>query len=216
MRDRRNRLVAASAILALSGTACLWPMTMPALFLPGQALEQIDFEGDAVSRSPGGFEASSDGWTVADSPTAASGSQVLVRSGATSSELRIAKAIGARSLGGEVSVRVFLGSAGAGFACRVGKTESYLVLLEPEAPRVVLYRQAGETRTLLTSRSVGESKGRWARLGIRCEPSRVAAYIDGEPMAQTRTPSGAAIDLALYVEGGVVAQFDDLRYAARR
>ena len=204
-------------ILVLSVAACLpWTVSMPPLFAAGESIQEVDFESNAISRTPSEFEASSEGWAVANSPTAVSGFQVLVRDGAAPSDLKVAGTSGSRRVEGEVGVRVLLGSAGAGIACATGEAESYLVILEPEAERVALYRRTGETRTLVTSHPISEKKGSWSRVGIQCDPSRVVGYWGGKRVMQTRATIGAAVTLALRAEGGVVAQFDDLKYAAQR
>jgi hypothetical protein len=153
---------------------------------------------------------------VVDSPTATSGTQVLVRGGDDSAVLAVKETAGVTSAAGEVAVRVLLGSSGAGLACGgSGNRPEHLLKIEPNAARMALYRKTDDSMKVVDQTPAPVLKGEWARLGIRCEADRVVGYLDGKPVVRDRAAAGA-IDLALYADAGVTAQFDDLTYWAKK
>jgi hypothetical protein len=185
------------------------------LFPPSRAVEEIDFEADSLNQLPTGLEPSSHGrWAVADSPTAVSGTQVVVRRGDAPSTLQVKEAIGSAAIGGEVSLRVLLGASGAGIACGTNHEGGYILKAEPAEGRVALYR-GGNGGALLAAEPAAVEKGKWLRLGILCETDRVIGYFDGKPVLE-RNEALERANLALYADPGVTAQFDDLRYAVER
>jgi hypothetical protein len=175
-------------------------------------VKKVDFENDALAESPEGFETRLGRWSVADSPTAASGVQVLVRGGEGAGELILKDAEGVTAAGGEVAVRVFLGTPGAGIWCDGDRGQAgYLLKLEPDARRVALYRTSADSMTAVDQVAVAAPKGEWRRLGILCQSDRVIGYLDGEPAVRNQGPM-PPFDLALYADPGVTAQFDDFKY----
>lgn len=203
-------------LLAATLPSCFWrTAAAPPLFSAGEAVERIDFEEEAPGRPAGGFESRSGNWLVADSPTAASGFQVLAWHGEKAEKLAVKVGGGSRRIAGEVSLRVLLGASGAGIGCEADRGDGYLVKLEPAAHRLALYRRSGDSTTLLASAPTSREKGAWSRLGIACGPDLVVGYLDGKPVVETRGLLANA-RLALYADGGIVAHFDDLRYAARK
>lgn len=187
----------------------------PQLF-SGANVAKVDFESDSLNQPPDGFETRLGQWAVVDSPTATSGTQVVARAGDGPASLALKNAEAVRSAGAEVSVRIFLGAAGAGLVCE-GKEggAGYTLKLEPNTGRVALYRKTGEAQVLVGQARVGTRKGAWARLGLRCEPNRVTAYVDGKATLRDRGAMGA-FDLGLCADAGVTAQFDDVAYWASR
>jgi hypothetical protein len=187
----------------------------PALFPASQLVSRLDFETDALNQPPRGLVARSTGrWAVADSPHAVVGSQVVVRRGDEASLLALERAEAAERVSGEVSVRVLLGPSGAGIACETGESEGFVVKAEPDAGRVALYRRSPGGLELVGSEPAEIRKGEWVRLGIRCEPKVVLAYLDGRAVLR-RPVGGDRPRLALYADADVTAQFDDLRYLAK-
>jgi hypothetical protein len=187
----------------------------PQLF-SGAGIAKVDFENDALSQPPEGFDARLGQWTVADSPTATSGNQVVVRGGESAASLALKNAEAVRSAGGEVSVRIFLGTAGAGIECGAREGGSgYALKLEPETRRIALYRKTGEALALVGQAAVSTPKGAWARIGLRCDNRQVTAYVDGKAKLRDRAGVGT-FDLGLCADPGVTAQFDDLAYWASR
>lgn len=188
----------------------------PALFPSSASVASVDFERDSLSRAPQGFDARLGRWAVADSPTAVSGSQVVVGRGPGAASLAVQNVQAAHTAVGEVAVRVFIGAPGAGLAC--GGSDSgvgYLLRLEPAAARIGLYRKNGEALALVGETPLATPKGEWVRIGIRCEDDRVIGYVDGKP--RISAPAGLpAFDLALWADPGVTAQFDDLRYWSKK
>jgi hypothetical protein len=186
-------------------------VTPPPLFSSSQAIVQLDFEKDTLNAPPSNLEPrSKDHWAVVDSPQAVSGSQVVVRRGDSLSVLAVRDR--ADRVGGEVSVRVLLGDSGAGLACETDDAGGFLLEVDPGAAQLVLFSRRGEERTVVETRPASVGKGIWARLGLRCEPDLVVGYLDGKAMVRQAAPLGRA-RLALWADGGVTAQFDDLRYA---
>lgn len=179
-------------------------------------VQRIDFEDGALHEPPEGFETRLGRWSVADSPTAASGTQVLVRGGDGAAVLVLKDASGVAAAAGEVAIRVFLGTSGAGIWCDADQGNAgYLLKLEPDAQRIALYRKSGDSMTAVDQATVSAPKGEWTRLGILCENDRVIGYLDGKPAVMNRGPM-SAFDLALYADPGVTAQFDDFKYWAAR
>jgi hypothetical protein len=186
----------------------------PPLFGARDPVERSDFEGDAINHAPQGFEVRSGEWVVVDSPTAASGYQVLVRRGKEAARLVVK---GSRSEGGvrgEVAVRLLVGNPGAGIACEGGGAESYMVRAEHETKRAALYRREGESLSLVAAEALPLDQNQWARLGIACGAGGVVAYLNGRPIARVAATLGR-VALVLEADPEVVAQFDDLRYATR-
>ncbi len=62
------------------------------LFPSKASVQRFDFEHDTLHQPPDGFEARSGQWSVVDSPTATSGTQVLVRGGEGSGLLAVKEA----------------------------------------------------------------------------------------------------------------------------
>jgi hypothetical protein len=184
----------------------------PALFPDKTTVERFDFEQDALNQTPEGFEARLGHWSVADSPTSLSGTQVLVRGGENPALIVVKNAEQVRAAAGEVGVRVFLGPTGAGLGCdEKGSDNGHYLKLEPTAGRVGLYRKSGEELTLVDQIPLTAPKGEWARLGILCEAGRVIGYVNGKPVLRDRSGVGS-FELALFADAGVTAQFDDLKY----
>ena len=218
MFDARTRQTVFVFVLTLaSSCALLSPMTpVPTLFPEKASVEEFDFERDTLSQPPDGFETRHGRWSVADSPTSLSGTQVLVRGGEDAAVLAVKNSSEVRVAAGEVSVRVFLGSSGAGLGCAGGAGgDGYVVKLEPTAGRVALYRMTGDSLAVAAETPLPTPKGEWARLGIRCEANRVIGYVDGKPLLRDRSTVGS-FGLALFADAGVTAQFDDLKYWARK
>ena len=220
-RLRQVRRLSGFALLALTLAAtssCALVSSIrgaPPLFAGGPSVQQFDFEEGALHAPPEGFEARLGHWAIADSPTAASGNQVLVRDGDGAAMLVVKDAEGVSAAAGEVSVRVFLGASGAGISCDAGQKVGYSLKLEPEAARIALYRRTADVTTLVDHVSTSVPKGEWARIGIRCDSDRVVGYLDGKPVVKARG-SIAEFDLALYADPGVAVQFDDLKFWASR
>ena len=217
LERRTNVLLPVLVTVITASCATLSPMTpAPALFPERAALVQIDFEQDTLSQPPDGFEPRSGNWTVADSPTSLSGTQVLVRGGDDAGVLAIKNSEEAHEAAGEVGVRVFLGSSGAGLGCdgRNG-APSYLLKLEPTAGRVALYEKSGDSLSMAAQTPLARPKGEWSRLGILCDAHQVVGYVDGKPLLRDRSNVGS-FELALFTDPGVTAQFDDLKYWAKK
>jgi hypothetical protein len=221
MRSRARRFasaIAASLALVAVGSCAVVPSEVktPLLFPAGDDVKKIDFEHGALNASPEGFETRLGRWSVADSPTAASGAQVLVRDGKSAGELILKDAEGVTAAGGEVAVRVFLGAPGAGIWCDADRGKAgYLLKLEPDARRIALYQTSADSMTAVGQVAVDVPKGEWSRLGLLCERDRVIGYVDGKPAVENRG-SMPPFDLALYADPGVTAQFDDFEYWAAR
>jgi hypothetical protein len=198
--------VALVAVLALGSCALVRPA--PPLFPSSAAVERRDFEADALGRPPTGLE-SSGAWSVADSPGAVSGRQVVVHKSDAPSELRV-KEDKSHAAAGEVSVRIVLGSAGAGIACDADDGAT-IMKIEPDARRVVLYRRQGASTRILAEAPAALEKSKWVRLGIACGPEATVGYLDGKRVVRAAAARGP-VSIALYTDGGVIAQFDDLRY----
>ncbi len=207
--------VAIAVVCGCGFVSSLGPM--PVLFPTSAGVESVDFEQDSLNQTPDGFDVKLGRWVIADSPTAASGNQVLVCGGSGAASLAVKNAEAADTAGGEVAVRVFLGAPGAGLACNgaEGGGTGYFLRLEPASGRIALYRKNGEALTLVGQTPLATPKGEWARIGIRCEDDRVIGYVDGKP----KISEGAGLstfDLALWADPGVTAQFDDLRYWSKK
>lgn len=188
-----------------SGCATLLPVDPP---LPtGVKVSGFDFEATVLNGLPPGLRPELGRWAVANSPSAVSGTQIVVHEGDDDSQLSVEAAAGARRVGAEVSVRVLLGPSGAGLACEAG--ERYSVKAEPEASRIGLY----EGSTLLQEGSLAAQKGEWVRLGIVCDENGVIGFVDGKSVVRGRRKL-AAVSLGLYADAGVTVQFDDLRFTA--
>jgi hypothetical protein len=201
------QLSACSRIASIAGA--------PSLFANQGAVQKFDFEQDTLHELPDGFDAPLGRWAVADSPNAASGTQVLVRGGDNAAVLAVKEAGGASSASGEVAVRVFLGSSGAGFSCARGAEPGHLLKIEPSLGRIGLYRKSADAPTLVDQAKISVTKGEWVHLGIRCDKDRVIGYLDGKPIVRDRA-TVPGFDLALYADPGVTAQFDDLAYSVTR
>jgi hypothetical protein len=217
VRERpRSSTLAVLILSVLTSCTALSTLTPPPPLFPDRsAVDELDFEQDALGQPPQGFKASAPGqWRVADSPTAASGNQVLAHGGATSSSLDLTGSATARSAAAQVSVRIFLGSAGAGIACD-GSADSYVLKVEPHAARVALYRGTGGSLTLVDQVPMTAVKGDWVRIGLRCDGVQVVGYVNGKPALRSKT-GVAPFQLALVSDAGVTAQFDDLKYWAEK
>ena len=213
-RLRIPALLAALAAVPLA--ACSLASSGTPLFPGTASVQRFDFEHDTLHQAPDGFDAGPGQWTVVDSPTATSGTQVLVRGGEDSAVLTVKDAAGVTSAAGEVAVRVFLGSSGAGLSCiGAGNGPGHFLKIEPGAARMALYRKTDDSMKVVDQTPAAVPKGEWARLGIRCEADRVVGYLDGKPVVRDRNAAGA-FDLALYTDAGVTAQFDDLTYWAKK
>jgi len=211
----RTRLIAWWIALPLAGCATLTAARISGpLFSDASGGERLDFENQPLGRAPSGFERGVKHWSVADSPTAASGEHVLVHTGGDASVLKVEGGKGAKELRAEAAVRVFVGKPGAGVACTDEGRGGYLLRVEPEAKRVALYDRSGEEFALVGERPVEAEKGKWVRIGIRCGRGQVVGYLDGEVMASRRTDE-APEAIALHADAEVTAQFDDVRYVAR-
>jgi len=213
----RLRIPALLAALAASPLAACGLVSSSTPLFPGQAsVQRFDFEHDTLHQAPDGFDAGPGQWTVVDSPTATSGTQVLVRGGENAAVLTVKDAAGVTSAAGEVAVRVFPGSSGAGLSCSgAGNGPGHFLKIEPGAARMALYRKTDDSMKVVDQTPAAVPKGEWARLGIRCEADRVVGYLDGKPVVRDRNAVGA-FDLALYTDAGVTAQFDDLTYWAKK
>ena len=218
-RGRRARSPIVFLAVALCSSSCTLVSSLrggPALFGGNVAVEALDFEQDPLHKPPEGFEPRGGRWSVADSPTAASGAQVVVESGDAAASLAVKKAEHSQAAAGEVAVRVLLGASGAGIGCEdENQGSGYVVKLEPSAQRIVLYRRAQDSMTPVATASAPIPKGEWVRLGIRCENKRVIGYLDGKPAVSDRASLGA-VNLTLYSDPNVAAQFDDLKYWTRK
>ena len=202
----------AVAAAQLTSCATFSSITGAATIFPTKAtVQKFDFEHDVLNEPPDGFDTRLGRWAVADSPNAASGTQVLVRGGENAALLAVKEAEGARSAAGEVAVRVFLGTSGAGLSCDRPGEPGHLLKVEPDSGRVGLYRKAEDSLQLVDEAKAKLIKGEWAHLGIRCEDDRVVGYLEGKPVVRDRA-SANALDLALYADPGVTAQFDDFSY----
>jgi hypothetical protein len=212
---RAMAVIAASLALAAAGSCASLVSSVegdPPLFPGSGDVQKVDFEDRALNEPPEGFETRIGRWSVADSPTAVSGTQVLVRGGEGAAELVPKDAEGVVSAGSEVSVRIFLGAPGAGIWCDADRGKAgYLLKLEPDARRIALYRKSADSMTNVDQAAISASKGEWTRLGLLCQSDRVIGYLDGKPAVKDR---GAVppFDLALYADPGVTAQFDDFKY----
>jgi hypothetical protein len=195
---------------------CAWLAPTPPLFPPSQNVAQLDFEDAPLNEVPPGLKPLAPGrWAVADSPQAVSGSQVLVWRGDEPSFLSVGEAPRANRIGAEVAVRVLLGPAGGGIACEDGGKGGVVLKAEPAKRRIALYRQEASGLVLLRAETAPIEKGKWVRLGLRCEPQRAIGYLDGKPVVRARVELAGGARLALYADPGVTAQFDDLRYSLR-
>ena len=218
MRSARGLRWTWSLALFFCGACATLPSisTTPVLFSDAASTERFDFEQNAISQSPDGFEARSGHWAVVDSPSAVSGTQVLVPTGDGEARLAVKGAEAVRDAAAEVSVRVLVGSSGAGLECAApGGGSGYVLKAEPSTARIALYRTTATGLTMLAEHALSTPKGEWVRLGMRCDASRVVAYVDGKPVLKDGSDLGA-FELALCVDGGVVAQFDDFRYRASK
>jgi len=218
VRERRVLGVIAAFVIAIGGgCAKLAPIApSPTLFPDRASLVEFDFERDSLSQTPEGFETRSGHWAVVDSPTSLSGTQVLVRGGDDSGVIAVKDSEEARTGAGEVGVRVILGTSGAGLGCDGAKGEpSYLVKLEPSSGRVALYKKTGDSLAMAAETPLARAKGEWARLGISCDANQVVGYVEGKPLLRDRASVGA-FELALFADPGVTAQFDDLKYWAKK
>jgi len=217
--DRGVHRLFLSVLIGLAGgCATLAPIApSPTLFPDRAALVEFDFERDSLSQPPEGFETRSGHWAVVDSPTSLSGTQVLVRGGDDAGGvIAVKNSEEARAAAGEVGVRVFLGTSGAGLGCDGAKGgASYLLKLEPTASRVALYKKSGDSLAMAAETPLVRAKGEWARLGILCDTNQVVGYVDGKPLLRDRTSVGS-FELALFADPGVTAQFDDLKYWAKK
>jgi len=215
---RATTAIAAALALAAAGSCALVSSVErnPPLFSGSGNVQKIDFEDSALHEPPEGFETRLGSWSVADSSTAASGTQVLVRGGEGAAELVLKDAEGVVAAAGEVAVRVFLGTPGAGIWCDADRGKAgYLLKLEPDARRIALYRKSADSITAVDQATVSAPKGEWTRLGILCQNDRVIGYLDGKPAVKNLGPV-PPFDLALYADPGVTAQFDDFKYWAGR
>jgi hypothetical protein len=222
MRRRAGRavtVIAASLTLAAASSCSSLVSSVerdPPLFSGNDNVQKVDFEDRALNEPPEGFETRLGRWSVADSPTAVSGTQVLVRGGEGAAELIPEDAEGVVAAGGEVAVRVLLGAPGAGIGCDADQGKAgYLLKLEPDARRIALYRKSADSITTVDQAAVSAPKGEWTRLGIVCQSDRVIGYLDGKPAVKDRGPV-PPFDLALYADPGVTAQFDDFKYWSER
>ncbi len=214
MRSHFLCWISAAALLLASGCRALGGLG-PAPQLPSEAdLVKVDFENDSMAKPPEGFEAKAGNWNVVDSPNATSGTQVLVRDGDAAGTIVVKNAEAVRTAAGEVSVRLFVGSAGAGIACE-GRDGGSGYALKVEPKGVALYKTSGDALTAVARADNPALKGAWARIGLRCDSSGATAYVDGKPKLRDRSALGA-FDLALSSDAGVTAQFDDLAYWARK
>jgi hypothetical protein len=217
VREKTKPSTLAVLILALL-TSCTALSTLappPSLFPDRSAVDELDFEQDALGQPPEGFKASARGqWRVADSPTAASGNQVLAHGGETPSSLDLKGSEAALSGAAQVSVRIFVGSPGAGVACD-GSADSYVLKIEPHASRVALYRRTAGSLGLVDQVPIATPKGDWVRIGLRCDGAQVVGYVNGKAVVKSKT-GVAPFRLALVSDAGVTAQFDDLKYWAKK
>lgn len=208
--------IPATALWLASGCAMLSVVGPAPQLYSGAGVAKVDFESDALSQPPEGFDARLGQWRVVDSPTATSGTQVVVRGGESAASLALKNAVAVRSAAGEVSVRIFLGAKGAGLECGARQGGSgYLLKLEPDTRRIALYRKTGEAQLLVGQAAIDTPKGAWLRIGLRCDNRQVTAYVDGKPKLRDRSGVGT-FDLGLCADPGVTAQFDDLAYWATR
>jgi hypothetical protein len=203
------------ALLCLAASACAIASHVsgtPPLFSQKGGLHMFNFEQDALHQPPEGFDPRIGRWTVEDSPTAASGTQVLVRGGEEAGALAVKNAEDVDTAAAEAATRIFLGGSGAGLACS-GKAPAagYVVKVEPNVGRMALYRKSGDTLQLLDEAQVAAQKGEWARIGIRCDRDRVVGYFNGKAVVKQRADIHG-FELALYADPGVTAQFDDVTF----
>jgi len=188
----------------------------PSLFPDRSDVEQFDFERHSLGQPPEGFEAPRGHWAVVDSPTAASGNQVLVRGGQAASRLALKRSEPARAGAAEVALRILLGSSGAGLVCDGGEGgSSFLLKAENHASRVALYGGKNGTLTMVGQAPVANPKGEWLRIGLRCDDAQVIGYVGGKPILRSRSDLGA-FNFALVSDAGVTAQFDDFEYWVRK
>jgi hypothetical protein len=188
----------------------------PALFGTTHGIQRFDFEHDTLHEPPQGFEPRLGRWAVADSPTALSGAQVLVGAGGDAGLLAVKGAEGVTAAAGEVAVRVFLGSSGAGLSCDATSQAAAQVLkLEPDERRIALYRKTGDSMRLVDEAPVAAPKGEWVRIGIRCETHRTVGYVDEKSVVRIGEGLGP-FDLALVTDASVIAQFDDFAFSASK
>jgi hypothetical protein len=203
-------------VVAIGFSACAIATRVtgtPPLFSSKATLQMFDFEQDALHQPPEGFESRSGRWVVEDSPTAASGTQVLVRGGDDAAVLAVKNAEGVHAAAGEAAMRVFLGGSGAGLYCYGKDGSGYLVKLEPSGGRLALYHKSGDSLNLVGQAPISSPKGEWIRVGIRCEGDRVLGYLNGKLALKERAEI-REFDLGLYTDPGVTAQFDDVAYWA--
>jgi hypothetical protein len=187
----------------------------PSLFPERSEVERFDFEQDSLGQPPEGFEATQGQWAVADSPAAASGNQVLVRGGQTASRLALKRSESGRAGAAEVTLRILLGSSGAGLACDGGEGgSSFLLKVEDHASRVALYGGKNGTLAMVGQAPVANPKGEWLRIGLRCDDAQVIGYVGGKPILRSRSDLGA-FNLALVSDAGLTVQFDDFKYWVR-
>ncbi|MGH7818913.1 MAG: hypothetical protein ACREQ9_03995 [Candidatus Binatia bacterium] len=204
-------------LFALGTPSCALTSILPspALFGGNVTVEGTNFDRDTLNQTPAGFETRTGQWAVAESPTAASGEQVVVKSGEASARLAVKSTVRSQAVGGEVSVRVFIGETGAGLACEgAEQAPGYVLKLEPHNERLALYRELQDSTPVATA-SVPIAKGEWRRVGLRCENRRVIGYLDGKPVVRDRASLGP-VDLTLYGDPAVTAQFDDLKYWTKK
>jgi hypothetical protein len=213
---RAKAILGMAAFAAVASCGFLSTIGPAPALLSDKAVERFDFEQDALSSTPQGFEPRRGRWAVVDSPTSLSGTQVLVRSGEAPALLAVKSAEQVRAAAGEVGVRVVLGSSGAGVGCQDERAGSgHFLKVEPDAGRVALYRKNGESLALADEAPTSVPKGDWARIGILCDQNRVIGYVDGKPLLRDRATAGS-FELALVADGGVTVQFDDLAYWAKK
>ena len=206
----RPLLIALAGAAMLGGCSSITALRDSGPLFPANGEESLDFENQTIGRPPAGFVGGAEQWLVAESPSAASGEQVLVHDGGETSRITLEAGEGGKEIRAEVAVRVFVGAPGAGVACGEGEN-GYLVRFEPEARRAALYDRSGVELGLVAERPVEVRKGKWIRLGIRCGDGRVTGYVDGEPIASHRTDV-ALSSLELHADAEVTAPFDDVRF----
>lgn len=203
-----SRLLPWPAAVLLLAVSCAL-LGSPGPPLPdGTKSSRIDFEATRLNELPEGLRPGIGRWAVANSPSAVSGTQLVVHRGDDDSGLTVEAASRRRRIGAEVSVRVLLGPSGAGLACEADGTR-YVVKAEPEEARVGLY--AGTE--LVETGPLASPKGEWVRLGIACGEDGVTGYVDGKSVVRSRRKL-ATVSLELFVDAGVTAHFDDLTFTA--
>ena len=217
VRDLRDlALLCGLALLPLSCSVVPAMSGASPLFAADGGVHRFDFERDPLHEPPRGFEPRLGRWAVADSPTPSSGAQVLVGSGEGAAVLAIKEAEEVTAAAGEVAVRVFLGSSGAGLSCDATSAAAAQVLkLEPHERRIALYERTGDSLKLVDEAPMAAPKGDWVRIGLRCESHRTIGYVDEKSVVKVAEGVGT-FDLVLIVGPGVIAQFDDLAYWAHK